>query len=162
MAARLLHELRLLAVAIQFLTRWTVRLPTSPTGAWDDRWLTDCVRHFPAVGTLLGAAVGLVLWMASLLWPPTIAAVLAVALGTWWTGAFHEDGLADTFDALIGKGKEDDLNRAARTALSAAAHAAGEDVSKLDAFVLGERELLDCVIDQKECEQLLLNAVAFG
>jgi adenosylcobinamide-GDP ribazoletransferase len=102
MAARLLHELRLLAVAIQFLTRWPVRLPASPIGAWDDRWLTDCVRHFPAVGTLLGTAVGLVLWIASLLWPPTIAAVLAVALGTWWTGAFHEDGLADTFDALGG------------------------------------------------------------
>jgi len=69
---------------------------------------------------------------------------------------------ADTFDALIGKGKEDDLNRAARTALSAAAHAAGEDVSKLDAFVLGEPALLNCVIEEKECEQLLLNAVAFG
>ena len=102
MTARLLHELRLLAVAIQFLTRWPVRLPASAAAAWDERWLTDCVRHFPAVGALLGAAVGLVLWAASLLWPPAVAAVLAVALGTWWTGAFHEDGLADTFDALGG------------------------------------------------------------
>lgn len=102
MAERLLHELRLLAVAMQFLTRWPVWLPASATASWDERWLTDCVRHFPAVGALLGAAVGLVLWAASLLWPPTIAAVLAVALGTWWTGAFHEDGLADTFDALGG------------------------------------------------------------
>lgn len=102
MAARLLHELRLLAVATQFLTRWPVRLPAGATATWDERWLTDCVRHFPAVGALLGAAVGLVLWAASLLWPPAIAAVLAVALGTWWTGAFHEDGLADTFDALGG------------------------------------------------------------
>lgn len=102
MAERLLHELRLLAVAMQFLTRWPVRLPASATATWDERWLTDCVRHFPAVGALLGAAVGLVLWAASLLWPPAIAAVLAVALGAWWTGAFHEDGLADTFDALGG------------------------------------------------------------
>ncbi|MBA4175382.1 MAG: adenosylcobinamide-GDP ribazoletransferase [Leptothrix sp. (in: Bacteria)] len=98
----MLHELRLLAVATQFLTRWPVRLPAGATATWDERWLTDCVRHFPAVGALLGAAVGLVLWAASLLWPPAIAAVLAVALGTWWTGAFHEDGLADTFDALGG------------------------------------------------------------
>jgi adenosylcobinamide-GDP ribazoletransferase len=102
MPGRLLDELRLIAVALQFLTRWPVRLPASTTAAWDDRWLSDCVRHFPAVGALLGAAVGLVLWSASLLWPPAIAAVLAVALGTWWTGAFHEDGLADTFDALGG------------------------------------------------------------
>lgn len=102
MNVRLLHELRLLAVAIQFLTRWPVRLPASAAATWDERWLTDCVRHFPAVGALLGAAVGLVLWAASLLWPPAVAAVAAVALGTWWTGAFHEDGLADTFDALGG------------------------------------------------------------
>lgn len=102
MAARLLHELRLLAVALQFLTRWPVRLPGGNSLAWDERWLTDCVRQFPAVGVLIGAAVGLVLWGASRLWPPAIAAVLAVALGAWWTGAFHEDGLADTFDGLGG------------------------------------------------------------
>lgn len=102
MTARLLHELRLFAVALQFLTRWPVRLPAHTSAAWDERWLTDCVRHFPAVGAVLGAALGGALWTASLLWPPPIAAVLAVALGAWWTGAFHEDGLADTFDALGG------------------------------------------------------------
>jgi hypothetical protein len=69
---------------------------------------------------------------------------------------------ADTFEALIGPGKEDDLNRAARAALSAAAIAAGEDVSVLDAFVLGEPELLDAVAEGKTLESLLLNAVAFG
>jgi hypothetical protein len=69
---------------------------------------------------------------------------------------------ADTFEALIGAGKEDDLNRAARAALSAAAIAAGEDVSVLDAFVLGEPELLDAVAEGKTLESLLLNAVAFG
>jgi adenosylcobinamide-GDP ribazoletransferase len=31
-----------------------------------------------------------------------VAAVLAVAASVWLTGAFHEDGLADTFDALGG------------------------------------------------------------
>jgi adenosylcobinamide-GDP ribazoletransferase len=102
MPDRLFHEWRLFAVAIQFLTRWPVRLPATRLTAWDERWLTDCVRHFPAVGALLGASVGLALWAAALLWPPTIAAVLALALGAWWTGAFHEDGLADTFDALGG------------------------------------------------------------
>lgn len=107
MAARLMHELRLIAVALQFLTRWPVRLPASAHAAWDERWLTDCVRHFPAVGALIGSAVGAVLCATSLLWPPAIAAVLAVALGTWWTGAFHEDGLADTFDALGGSTSRD-------------------------------------------------------
>ena len=69
---------------------------------------------------------------------------------------------ADTFEVLIGAGMEDNLNRAARAALSAAALAAGKNVSKLDAFVLGERELLEGVTNQDECEQLIFNAVAFG
>lgn len=104
MPNRLLHELRLLAVALQFLTRWPVTLPgTAAAATWDERWLRDCVRHFPVAGAAVGTAVGLVLGAASLLWPPAIAAVLAVALGAWWTGAFHEDGLADTFDALGGR-----------------------------------------------------------
>ena len=68
---------------------------------------------------------------------------------------------ADTFEALIGAGMEDELNRAARSALSAAAVAAGEDVSVLDAFVLGEPELLDAVAEE-QVDTLLLNAVAFG
>ena len=68
---------------------------------------------------------------------------------------------ADTFEALVGLGKEAELNRAARAALSAAAMAAGEDVSVLDAFVLGEPELLDGVAEDK-IDKLLLNAVAFG
>ena len=68
---------------------------------------------------------------------------------------------ADTFEALMPNCKEDDLNRAARAALSAAAIAAGEDVSVLDAFVLGEPELLDEVAEG-QIDTLIFNAVAFG
>ncbi len=68
---------------------------------------------------------------------------------------------ADTFEKLIGVGMENELNRAARAALSAAAEAAGEDVSVLDAFVLGENKLLDEVHDN-QVASLLVNAVAFG
>jgi hypothetical protein len=67
---------------------------------------------------------------------------------------------ADTFEALIGAGMEDELNRAARSALSAAAVAAGEDVSVLDAFVLGEPELLDAVAGG-QIDTLLLSGDVF-
>jgi len=67
----------------------------------------------------------------------------------------------DTFESLIGAGMEDELNRTARAALSAAAIAAGEDVSLLDAFVLGEPHLLDGVADDA-ISSLVDNAVAFG
>ena len=57
------HEVLLAAVAMQFLTRWPIRLPVRPTsegadcagGSWDERWLGQCVRHFPAVGGLIAA-----------------------------------------------------------------------------------------------------------
>ena len=92
------REGRLALVALQFLTR----VPVPAWRNWDDAWLNDCVRHFPLVGLFVGACGALVLWVAGQLWPPTVAAVLAIAATASITGAFHEDGLADTFDALGG------------------------------------------------------------
>ena len=96
----LIHQLRLLLVALQFLTR--VPVPGWVCQGFDAAWLNTCVRYFPLVGLLVGGFGGAVLWAALLLWPPMVAAVLAVAATIWLTGAFHEDGLADTFDALGG------------------------------------------------------------
>jgi len=67
----------------------------------------------------------------------------------------------DTFLSLVGAENKQALNAASRAALSAAALAAGEDVSALDAFVLGEPELL-AKIDEKDLSRMLDNAVAFG
>jgi adenosylcobinamide-GDP ribazoletransferase len=92
------HEVRLVAVALQFLTR----VPVPPMRTWDDAWLNDCVRYFPLVGALVGAFAAAVVAATALLWPPFVVAVLAVGATAWITGAFHEDGLADTFDALGG------------------------------------------------------------
>ncbi|MEO6278050.1 adenosylcobinamide-GDP ribazoletransferase [Roseateles sp.] len=89
--------MRLFLVALQFLTRLPVRLSRFEPG-----WLNDCVRHFPLVGALVGAVGAAVLVGASHLWPAWAAAVLALAATVALTGGFHEDGLADTFDALGG------------------------------------------------------------
>ncbi len=97
MLGAIAHELRLVAVALQFLTRIPVRL-----ASWDDAWLNACVRHFPLVGALVGVVGGAVLVGAAQLWPPLVAAALAVSATVVLTGGFHEDGLADTFDALGG------------------------------------------------------------
>jgi adenosylcobinamide-GDP ribazoletransferase len=56
---------------------------------------------FGPVGALVGLAVGLVWWGASELWPPLLAAVLAVAADAALTGMLHLDGLADTADGLL-------------------------------------------------------------
>lgn len=91
------HELRLLGVALQFLTRVPV-----PLHEFDPRWLNDSARHFPLVGALVGLFGAGVLWGASALWPAPVAVLLSMAATAWLTGGFHEDGLADTCDGLGG------------------------------------------------------------
>jgi adenosylcobinamide-GDP ribazoletransferase len=89
--------MRLFLVALQFLTRLPVRLTR-----FEPAWLNDCVRHFPLVGALVGGIGAAMLVVALQFWPPAVAAVLALAATIALTGGFHEDGLADTFDALGG------------------------------------------------------------
>ncbi len=87
--------LRDLLGAVQFLTRIPISLPSAPV-------LARCVPWFPVVGAVIGATVGLVAAAAMEWVPATVAAALAVVAGLAITGAFHEDGLADTMDALGG------------------------------------------------------------
>lgn len=88
---------RLFAVAVQLLTRFPVRLSHV-----DDRDLRASIPFYPLVGTLV-AAVGVGTRAATgPLIGNTPATVLAVAAMVLSTGAFHEDGLADTADALWG------------------------------------------------------------
>lgn len=94
---RLVHELRLVAVALQFLTRVPVRF-----ARFDPAWLHACARHFPLVGALVGGFGALVLLAALQAWPPAVAVLVSMAATVWLTGGFHEDGLADTCDGLGG------------------------------------------------------------
>jgi adenosylcobinamide-GDP ribazoletransferase len=84
-----------LAGAVQFLTRVPIRTAAPPDVAGSVRW-------FPVVGAGIGAAVGGVAAGLQHLVPAAVAAALAVAVGMLITGAFHEDGLADTADAIAG------------------------------------------------------------
>jgi adenosylcobinamide-GDP ribazoletransferase len=79
--------------ALQFLTRVPVR------GGGDE---PTAVVWFPVVGALIGAAVGGAAAGLGEILPAAVAAAVAVLLGVVVTGAFHEDGLADTADALPG------------------------------------------------------------
>ena len=81
--------------ALQFLTRVPFRLRSAPS-------MTGAVPWFGVVGALIGAAVGGTAAGFSELIPSTGAAASAVLFGVALTGAFHEDGLADTCDAFGG------------------------------------------------------------
>jgi adenosylcobinamide-GDP ribazoletransferase len=88
----------LLVCATQFLTR----VPTPALRGFTPDWIARAARYFPLVGQGVGLACAFVWLAAGRLWPGLPAAALAVAAGVMITGAFHEDGLADTADGLGG------------------------------------------------------------
>ncbi|HET7793248.1 MAG TPA: adenosylcobinamide-GDP ribazoletransferase [Rhizobacter sp.] len=94
----ILHELRLFFIALQFFTR----LPVPRWVGYEPEWLHQSARHFPAVGAVVGGVGSAVLWAGLWLFPLPVAVGLSMAATVLLTGAFHEDGLADTCDGLGG------------------------------------------------------------
>ena len=92
------HELRLFFIALQFLTR----VPVPRWVGFEPGWLHACARHFPLVGCVVGGVAAAVLWGGHALFTPIVAVLLSMIASVLLTGAFHEDGLADTCDALGG------------------------------------------------------------
>lgn len=94
----LTHEARLVVVALQYFTR----LPVPALETFDPRWLAQSVRYFPLAGLVVGSIAAGVFSASSQVFAQPVAAALALIAAIVATGAFHEDGLADTFDALGG------------------------------------------------------------
>ncbi|TFV95229.1 adenosylcobinamide-GDP ribazoletransferase [Oxalobacteraceae bacterium OM1] len=94
----LLHQLRLFFTALQFFTR----LPVPRWVGFDPAWLHQASRYFPAVGVVVGAISCAVYIAAGIVFPPWVAVLLSTAAGIYATGAFHEDGFADTCDGFGG------------------------------------------------------------
>ncbi len=96
--SRLRRECRLFLTAVQYFTR-------VPVPAWvghSAAQLDGSARYFPTVGLLIGLYAALVYAVGASVWNPFVAALLATAATVLATGAFHEDGLADTIDGLGG------------------------------------------------------------
>ena len=96
--SRAREELAVFLLAVQLLTRWPVRAQ----GFFTEARLAAATRYHPLVGAFIGAFSGGVFWIAHLVFPASLSVVLATAASLLATGAFHEDGFADTCDGLGG------------------------------------------------------------
>jgi adenosylcobinamide-GDP ribazoletransferase len=96
--------MRGLRAATAFLTR--IPVGAASTGS---REIARSIPWFPVVGAMLGVVAAGAYAGARLLLPPLVGAILAVGVVVVLTGAFHEDGLADTADAFGGWSKEEAL-----------------------------------------------------
>jgi adenosylcobinamide-GDP ribazoletransferase len=94
----LAREFSIFLLAVQFLTRAPV--PTD-VGFTAER-MAETPRYYPLVGALVGALGAGVYFLANMVWPGLIAVLAAMTATLLITGAFHEDGLADTFDGVGG------------------------------------------------------------
>src|SRR5690349_7301706 len=86
--------------AIQLLTR--IPLPAASGETFDATWAS---AFFPLVGAAIGAFSSAI-YAGSERAGPFVAATAAVAAALLLTGALHEDGLADTADALSAHSRE--------------------------------------------------------
>jgi adenosylcobinamide-GDP ribazoletransferase len=78
------------------------RLPVPAMPDFQESDLNHAARYFPLVGLLVGLLGAIVWWLASLVFPAAIAVLFSMASTIYLTGAFHEDGLADSADGLGG------------------------------------------------------------
>jgi adenosylcobinamide-GDP ribazoletransferase len=93
-----MQQVRLFFIALQFFTR----LPIPRWIGFEASWLQHASRYFPLVGCVVAAVAAAVYFAAALVLPAPVAAVLSTAASIYLTGAFHEDGFADTCDGLGG------------------------------------------------------------
>jgi adenosylcobinamide-GDP ribazoletransferase len=93
--------------AIRFFTR----LPVPAWVGHSAEGLNASARYFPAIGLLIGLIGALVFVAAAALWPLPLAILLSMGATIYLTGAFHEDGLADSADGLGGGWTREDVLR---------------------------------------------------
>lgn len=98
MSARMKQQWQLFLLAVGFFTR----IPVPPHPDFKESDLNQAARYFPLVGLLVGLLASLSWWLFSWGLPPALAILASMATTILLTGAFHEDGLADSADGLGG------------------------------------------------------------
>lgn len=85
-------------IAQMFLTR----LASPKNIEWSENELAASTTYFPAVGIVIGFISSVAWFVGYAGWGSGLAALFAVSAATLATGAFHEDGIADSADGIGG------------------------------------------------------------
>lgn len=93
------EELAAILFAIQLLTR----LPVPAGLAFSETRQRMAIGYYPLAGVLVGLVTAAVWLGARPVFPEPISVLLSIGAGLLFTGAMHEDGLADAMDGLGGK-----------------------------------------------------------
>ncbi len=92
------REIQAIFTALMFYTR-------IPCPKWIDHsetYLQLSRKYFPFIGWIVGGISGMVLWGATYFLSLEISVIISMIVSLILTGAFHEDGLADTLDGFGG------------------------------------------------------------
>ncbi|MDE2598697.1 MAG: adenosylcobinamide-GDP ribazoletransferase [Rhodocyclaceae bacterium] len=100
-------QLEYFFAALRFFTR----LPVPAWVGHSDAQLNRATRYFPLVGWIVGLIGAAVTWAAAWVLPLSIAVLLGMAATLLATGAFHEDGFADSCDGFGGGWTKEDVLR---------------------------------------------------
>ncbi|NKI18416.1 adenosylcobinamide-GDP ribazoletransferase [Spongiibacter sp. KMU-166] len=102
------YQWQVFLLALGFLTR--IPVPNDPE--FSQKKLDGAALYFPAVGLVVGAIAAATYLIGEYLFNDrSVAVLLSMAAGLLLTGAFHEDGLADSLDGFGGGWRRDDVLR---------------------------------------------------
>ena len=91
-------ELRVFFTVLMLYTR----IPVPRWVGHSEEALSRATRYFPLIGWIVGGGTAVAIWLATAVFPLSVSVLLGMAASVLMTGAFHEDGWADTCDGFGG------------------------------------------------------------
>lgn len=92
------EQWKIFLTAVSFYTR----IPCGSIDGFSDELINKSTRYFPLIGWIVGGISALVLYLSLFLLPAAVSVLLSICTSVLLTGAFHEDGFADTCDGFGG------------------------------------------------------------
>ncbi|MDV7103713.1 adenosylcobinamide-GDP ribazoletransferase [Vibrio sp. TH_r3] len=98
MKKNIIREWQIFLLAMSIFSR----IPISAAVPYSEARKNESYKYCGLVGLVVGSLNALVFLTANLIWPVDVSIALSMAFSVYLTGAFHEDGFADTCDGFGG------------------------------------------------------------